>query len=40
MVNDGGSGNLLAALAEAGFLIGIEKNRFVFFFFFSKMLIT
>lgn len=26
VVNDGGSGNLLAALAEAGFLIGIEKN--------------
>jgi len=26
---DAGTGSLLAALAEAGFLIGLEKNRFV-----------
>lgn len=26
--NDAGSGSLLGALAEAGFLIGVEKNRF------------
>lgn len=26
--NDAGQGSLLAALAEAGFLIGLEKNRF------------
>lgn len=25
---DAGTGSLLAALAEAGFLIGLEKNRF------------
>ena len=26
--NDAGKGSFLAALAEAGFLIGLEKNRF------------
>jgi alpha-N-arabinofuranosidase len=26
--NDAGQGSLLASLAEAAFLIGIEKNRF------------
>lgn len=26
---DAGQGSLLASLAEAGFLIGIEKNRFL-----------
>lgn len=28
---DAGAGSLLAALAEAGFLIGLEKNRFCSF---------
>lgn len=28
---DAGTGSLLAALAEAGFLIGLEKNRFGLF---------
>lgn len=28
--NEAGRGNLLKALAEAGFLIGLEKNRYVF----------
>lgn len=28
---DAGTGSLLAALAEAGFLIGLEKNRSFFF---------
>lgn len=27
--NDAGKGSLLAALGEAGFLIGIEKNRYL-----------
>lgn len=27
--NDAGKGSLLAALAEAGFLIGVEKNRYL-----------
>jgi len=27
---DAGNGSLLAALAEAAFLIGLEKNRFTF----------
>lgn len=26
--NDAGTGSLLAAIAEAGFLLGLEKNRF------------
>ena len=26
--SDAGTGSLLAAIAEAGFLIGLEKNRF------------
>ena len=26
--NDAGTGSLLAALAEAAFLIGLEKNRY------------
>lgn len=25
---DAGTGSLLAAIAEAGFLVGLEKNRF------------
>ena len=28
---DAGSGSLLAALAEASFLIGLEKNRYICF---------
>lgn len=38
---DAGTGSLLAALAEAGFLLGLEKNRllkmdyFYFFYLFS-----
>jgi hypothetical protein len=35
--NDAGKGTLLASLAEAAFLIGLEKNRFLLFFFFSLM---
>lgn len=27
--SDAGTGSLLAAIAEAGFLIGLEKNRFL-----------
>lgn len=27
--NDAGKGSLLAALGEAGFLIGVEKNRYL-----------
>lgn len=27
--NDAGRGSLLKALAEAGFLIGLERNRYV-----------
>jgi alpha-N-arabinofuranosidase len=27
--NDVGTGSLLAALADAGFLIGLKRNRFV-----------
>lgn len=27
--NDAGKGSLLAALGEAGFLIGLEKNRYL-----------
>lgn len=30
--NDAGTGSLLAGLAEAGFLIGLEHNRFVYSF--------
>lgn len=26
---EAGTGNLLAAISEAGFLIGLEKNRFI-----------
>ena len=29
--NDSGTGSLLAALAEAAFLIGVEKNRLFYF---------
>lgn len=29
---DAGNGSLLAAVAEAAFLIGLEKNRFCSFF--------
>lgn len=28
--NDAGRGTLIAALAEAAFLFGLERNRFVF----------
>jgi len=30
---DAANGSLLAAVAEAAFLIGLEKNRFTFFIF-------
>ena len=37
---DAGTGSLLAALAEAGFLIGLEKNRFTFIMKFSLSILS
>ena len=37
---DAGTGSLLAALAEAGFLIGLEKNRFILIMKFSLSILS